>query len=43
MRLVKTGKRDGDEVEVLAGLHPGDAVVIDGASQLTDGQPVEAK
>lgn len=43
MRLVKTGKRDGDEVEVLSGLHPGDAVVIDGASQLTDGQPVEAK
>lgn len=43
MRLVKTGKRVGDEVEVLSGLHPGDAVVIDGASQLTDGQPVEAK
>jgi RND family efflux transporter MFP subunit len=43
MRLVKTGKRDGDEVEVLSGLHPGDVVVIDGASKLTDGQPVEAK
>jgi RND family efflux transporter MFP subunit len=43
MRLVRTGKRDGDQVEVLSGLHPGDAVVIDGASQLTDGQPVEAK
>jgi membrane fusion protein, multidrug efflux system len=43
MRLVKSGKRIGDEVEVLSGLHPGDTVVIDGVTQLTDGQPVEAK
>jgi membrane fusion protein, multidrug efflux system len=43
MRLVKSGKRDSDEVEVLSGLHAGDAVVIEGASRLRDGQPVEAK
>jgi RND family efflux transporter MFP subunit len=43
MHLVKTGKRIGDDVEILSGLHAGDAVVIEGAAQLTDGQPVEAK
>jgi len=43
LHLVKTGKRVGDEMEILSGLHAGDAVVIDGAAQLTDGQPVEAK
>jgi len=43
LHLVKTGKRVGDELEILSGLHAGDAVVIDGAAQLTDGQPVEAK
>lgn len=43
LHLVKTGKQFGDEIEILSGLHPGDAVVIEGAAQLTDGQPVEAK
>jgi len=43
LHLVKTGKRVGDEMEILSGLHAGDVVVIDGAAQLTDGQPVEAK
>ena len=43
LRLVKTGKRVGDEVEVLSGLEAGSTVVISGADQLTDGQPVEAK
>lgn len=43
MHLVKTGKRIGDEVEIVSGLHSGDAVVIEGAPLLTDGQPVEAK
>lgn len=43
LHLVKTGKRIGDEVEILSGLHAGDAVVIEGAALLTDGQPVEAK
>lgn len=43
LHLVKTGKRIGDELEILSGLNAGDSVVIDGATQLTDGQPVEAK
>ncbi len=43
MHLVKTGKGMGEEMEILSGLRAGDAVVVDVASQLTDGQPVEAK
>jgi RND family efflux transporter MFP subunit len=43
LHLVRTGKRIGDEMEILSGLHAGDVVVVEGAAQLTDGQPVEAK
>ncbi len=43
LRLVKTGRNTDGKVEILSGLDAGDSVVIDGASQLTDGQPVEAK
>jgi len=43
LHLVRTGKRIGDEMEILAGLHAGDVVVVEGAAQLTDGQPVEVK
>jgi len=43
MHLVKTGKRISDEIEILSGLDAGLSVVISGADQLTDGQPVEAK
>lgn len=43
LRLVKTGKRDGDDLEILSGVHSGDAVVVEGAAHLTDGQTVEAK
>ena len=43
LHLVRTGKRIGEEIEILSGLHAGDAVVVEGAAQLTDGQPVEAK
>jgi RND family efflux transporter MFP subunit len=43
LHLVRTGKRVGDEMEILSGLHAGDAVVIEGAALLTDGQSVEAK
>ena len=43
LHLVKTGKRVGDELEILSGLQAGDAVVVEGAGQLTDGQPVVAK
>jgi hypothetical protein len=41
LHLVKTGKRVGDEMEILSGLRSGDAVVMEGAAQLIDGQPVE--
>lgn len=40
MRLVKTGKRLGSDVEILAGLEPKERVVISGAAGLADGQPV---
>jgi RND family efflux transporter MFP subunit len=43
MHLVKTGKRLGDEIEILSGLDSGDAVIVSDVAQLTDGQPVEVK
>jgi RND family efflux transporter MFP subunit len=43
LHLVKTGKRLGDDVEILAGLDAGESVVVGGAALLVDGQPVEAK
>ncbi len=42
LRLVKTGKRIGDEVEILSGLAPGEILIADGAARLVDGQRVEA-
>lgn len=43
MRLVKSGKRFGDEVELVSGVNPGEQVVVEGAATLLDGQPVETK
>jgi Cu/Ag efflux protein CusF len=43
MHLIKTGQQIGDEKEVLSGLHTGDDVVVEGAEQLTDGQPVDVR
>lgn len=43
MRLVKTGKHLPAEVEIVSGLTPGETLVVEGAAQLVDGQPVEAK
>ena len=43
LHLVKTGKRVGDELEILSGLNAGETIVISEANQLIDGQPVEAK
>lgn len=40
LRLVKTGKRVGDRVEILSGIDRGERVVVDGAAALADGQPV---
>ncbi|MEI8290854.1 MAG: efflux RND transporter periplasmic adaptor subunit [Verrucomicrobiota bacterium] len=43
MRLVKTGSRIGDEIELVAGLNSGEQVVTDGGAALADGQPVIVK
>lgn len=41
MRLVKSGKRIGDEIEILSGLNRGDQIIIENAAGLRDGQPLE--
>lgn len=43
LRLVRTGKHTNTEVELLAGISRGENVVIEGAAQLHDGQPITAK
>jgi len=43
LRLVKTGARVGDEVEVVSGLDSGEQIVTEGAAALTDGQPMTVK
>lgn len=43
LRLVRTGKHVGDEVELLSGVDPGERVVVDKVRELMDGQPVEVQ
>jgi RND family efflux transporter MFP subunit len=43
LRLIKTGSRIGDEIELVSGLNSGEQIVTEGASALTDGQPVTTK
>ncbi len=43
MRLVKTGKRWGDRIEIVAGLEAGETVVVEGGEALADGQPLEVR
>ena len=43
LRLVKTGRQVGDEVEIVSGLDAGEAIVTDGAAHLMDGQPLTVK
>jgi RND family efflux transporter MFP subunit len=43
MRLVKTGKRIGDEVEVVSGITAGEKIVVEGAAALVEGQPLSVK
>lgn len=40
LRLVKTGKRFGNDVDVVAGITPGEKVIVRGVSALRDGQPI---
>lgn len=43
LRLVKTGKRLGNEVELVSGVEAGEKVVVEGAAELVDGQPVDVR
>ncbi len=36
-RLVRVGKLYGDRIEILSGLNPGDAVIVDGVEKAVDG------
>jgi RND family efflux transporter MFP subunit len=43
LRLVKTGRQVGEEIELVSGVNPGERVVIEGANSLRDGQPLEVR
>ncbi len=43
LRLVKTGRRFDNEVELLSGVSAGEEVVTEGAASLADGQPVQVR
>jgi RND family efflux transporter MFP subunit len=43
LRLVKTGKQFGDEVELVSGVDAGEVVATDQLNQLVDGQAVSVK
>jgi RND family efflux transporter MFP subunit len=40
LRLIKTGRRVGDEIEIVSGLNPGEKIVSSAAANLIDGQPL---
>lgn len=40
LRLVKTGKRIGNEVELVSGVSAGERIVVENAAGLVDGQPL---
>ncbi|MFN8221088.1 MAG: efflux RND transporter periplasmic adaptor subunit [Fimbriimonadales bacterium] len=42
LRIVSLGKGDGDKIEVLAGLAPGDRIVVGNRDNVTDGATVRA-
>jgi len=42
LRLVKTGRSSHDRIEILAGLNPGETVILGPPAALRDGQPVTA-
>jgi RND family efflux transporter MFP subunit len=43
LRLIRTGKRFGDEVEVVSGLGAGEKIVATEPGKVQDGQPLEVK
>lgn len=43
LRIVRPGRRHEGKVEILAGLDPGETVVVQGVEKLADGQPLNGK
>jgi hypothetical protein len=43
MRIVRTGKHFGAEIEVISGVTAGEQIVTEGNKLLLDGQPLEMK
>ena len=43
LRIVKTGKQIGTEVEVVSGVNAGEDVVTENSTSLVDGQPIEVR
>jgi multidrug efflux pump subunit AcrA (membrane-fusion protein) len=43
LRIVKTGKPVGGEIEIVSGVSAGEQVITDGAAGLADGQPIEVR
>lgn len=41
LRLVRTGARHEDQIEILSGLEPGEKIILTGVSELRDGQPLQ--
>jgi multidrug efflux pump subunit AcrA (membrane-fusion protein) len=43
LRIVKTGKRIGDDLELVSGVDAGESIVVENASVLADGQPLQVR
>jgi multidrug efflux pump subunit AcrA (membrane-fusion protein) len=42
LRLIKTGKQYGDQLEVLSGLNDGDRIIVEGIDRFKEGDRVES-
>jgi RND family efflux transporter MFP subunit len=43
LRIVKTGKPTGEEIQILSGVNAGEEVITSGVETLVDGQPIEVR
>lgn len=41
LRLVRTGNRYADQIEILSGLESGETIILTGLAELSDGQPLQ--